>query len=146
MQRKAMQTRFEYFFLALHYVCSLPLRLHTAPAPSINKVSQTLCRQKKSTNHCTPAREAHCCECNLMTSDTVYLHAPRCSCKGLNFQLRIARNLYSVKRCEVCFHCFKATCSVHKHTIQQVPDFIHVDLKVGDLQQNKKTWEISSLL
>lgn len=29
-------------------------------------------------------------------------------------------------------------CSVHKHTIQQVPDFIHVDLKVGHLQQNKK--------
>lgn len=28
-------------------------------------------------------------------------------------------------------------CSVHKHTIQQVPDFIHVDLKVGNLQQNK---------
>lgn len=32
----------------------------------------------------------------------------------------------------------KAMCSVHKHTIQQVTDFVHVDLKVGDLHQNKK--------
>lgn len=29
-------------------------------------------------------------------------------------------------------------CSVQKPTIQQVPDFIHVYLKVGDLQQIKK--------
>lgn len=30
-------------------------------------------------------------------------------------------------------------CSEQQHTIEQVPDFIHVDLKVGDLQQKQKT-------
>lgn len=36
-------------------------------------------------------------------------------------------------------------CSGNKHTIQQVPDFIHVDLKVGDLQQKQETWGSWSL-
>lgn len=31
--------------------------------------------------------------------------------------------------------CFKTTDLVHVHTIQQVPDFVHVDLKVGDLKK-----------
>lgn len=29
-------------------------------------------------------------------------------------------------------------CSVQKHTVEQIPYFIHVDLKVGNLEQNKQ--------
>lgn len=60
---------------------------------------------------------------------TVYCYAPRCSCKGLNFHLCTAEELYAVNKCELCFHIFL----VHRRTVQQVPDFIHVDLEVGYL-------------
>lgn len=36
-------------------------------------------------------------------------------------------------------YCFKTMCSAQKHTVEQIPYFIHVDLKVGNLEQNKQT-------
>lgn len=113
--------------------------LHTAPTPSINKVSQIVC-SLSGENRTKDLRMSHWLFLWVQIDDnvTVYPYASRCSRKGLSFQLCNARNLYSINKCELCFHCFKAMCSAHKRTIQQVPDFIHVDLKVGDLQKNKK--------